>query len=320
MEYRKPFARFYRGLFGIAHDNVRADRRGFRVTDEGTRERLESIGDAFLKGYHAALQFDPLALEVHAADIRREFHGFYYEGAGMATTLLECLFPWKKGAFKALFEVHGDGYRYTLIIGVGWARARLPALFAKRAQSISDFDPILRWLVADGWGFHQGYFHWPEHIERQRVPRSMGGYGRRAFDQGLGRSLWFVEGGDAARITGRIGRFSPARRADLWSGIGLACAYAGGSDVDAAVAVLEGGRDFAAHLAQGCAFAAKARQRAGNPTPYTERACRIFCDLSLEEAAAVTDTALRGVDDQPGRPAYEEWRRRIREAVAVKVT
>ncbi len=64
-------------------------------------------------------------------------------------------------------------------------------------------------------------------------------------------------------------------------------------------------------LAQGAAFAAKARQRAGNQTPYTDRACRIVCGMSAEEAALLTDAALENLPADAATPAYAMWRRRI---------
>ena len=80
--------------------------------------------------------------------------------------------------------------------------------------------------------------------------------------------------------------------------MGLATAYAGyASDADLCqLRDLVG--PFLPQLAQGAAFAAKARQRAGNLTNYQNVACNIFCDLSAEDAAAVSDDALR---DQIGR-------------------
>ena len=63
----------------------------------------------------------------------------------------------------------------------------------------------------------------------------------------------------------------------------------------------------------GAAFGAKARQRAGNPTPYTDLACSLLCDMPAEQAAEVTDTALIGLPDDGAEPAYEVWRQRIAE-------
>jgi hypothetical protein len=196
-------------------------------------------------------------------------------------------------------------------VGAGWAAARLRRSLPRYLER---FDPVLRWLIADGFGFHEGYFHWQRFLIR-REPTRLPGYFARAFDQGLGRSLWFVDGADALAVASHIVAFEPHRRADLWSGVGLAAAYAGG----AAPGALERLRDLAvgfnAHVAQGAAFAAKARVRAGIPGPHTDAACRVLCGTSMSEAASWTDDANR---DLPAtttgpRPGYEVWRERIRE-------
>jgi hypothetical protein len=139
----------------------------------------------------------------------------------------------------------------------------------------------------------------------------MSGYALRAFDQGLGRSLWFINGADVESVAAAVAAFAEARRADLWSGVGLACAYAGGADGASVESLLARAGQFAPHLAQGAAFAAKTRQRAGNPSGHTETACRVLCGMSASEAADVTDAALWNLPPDEEEPAYEIWRRRI---------
>jgi hypothetical protein len=69
------------------------------------------------------------------------------------------------------------------------------------------------------------------------------------------------------------------------------------------------------HLAQGVVFAAGTRSRAANPAEHTELACQLLCDISLQEAAAISDeTRWRALAD--AEPAYEAWRRLIREHFA----
>jgi len=63
--------------------------------------------------------------------------------------------------------------------------------------------------------------------------------------------------------------------------------------------------------AQGAAFAAKARQRAGIVVPHTEMACGVWCGMSADEAAAVTDEALHDLRFDGAEPAFEEWRRKV---------
>jgi hypothetical protein len=200
-------------------------------------------------------------------------------------------------------------------VGAGWVIDRLPLpphLVLRR------LDPLLAWLALDGCGFSAGYFGAAALLEAWvHAPRRLTGYQCRAFDQGLGRSLWFATGGEPAAIEGVIGAFAPERRPDLWSGIGLASAYAGGVDR----ARLDTLRNAAAaagclsQAAQGAAFAAKARERAGNPTEHTDAACIVLCGLSASAAAAITDHALSELspaDERDGEPRYERWRAAIR--------
>ena len=138
----------------------------------------------------------------------------------------------------------------------------------------------------------------------------------RVFDQGLGRSLWFVDCAEPLRISDTIASFSRDRHADLWSGVGLAAAYTGTANRNQLETLRDESRDFRLHLAQGAAFAAKARQRAGNPTIHTDLACRIFCGITADDAAQVADEAMRGLN---GDEQYEIWRERIRMSIEREV-
>jgi hypothetical protein len=127
-----------------------------------------------------------------------------------------------------------------------------------------------------------------------------------------------VDGADVGRIADTVRRFDASRHADLWSGVGLAAAYAGGvSSGDLRTLKVHAGR-CAQDLAQGTAFAAEARARAGNPVPHTDEACAILAGVSAEEAAAVVRRSRSGLTESPDVPAYELWRRRVADALAVE--
>jgi hypothetical protein len=72
-------------------------------------------------------------------------------------------------------------------------------------------------------------------------------------------------------------------------------------------------------LAQGVAFAAKTRQRAANLNSHTQTVCRLIWGQSAEETAAITDAALEDLHEEDGLPAYEMWRRRIQNKIALGV-
>jgi hypothetical protein len=202
----------------------------------------------------------------------------------------------------------GAHHIYMVYVGAGWAWARLPCNVNK---ALTTFDPLLRWLAVDGYGFHEGYFHWRKTITQGIIPRRLSGYALRVFDQGLGRSLWFVKGADVEVIANTINGFPAERQADLWSGIGLGATYAGGADETALTHLVKLSNNFRPQLAQGSAFAAKARERAGNPTSHTTQACQIFCGTNTTDAAHVTDAALINLPYEAPEPAYEIWRQRI---------
>lgn len=298
-------------VFGISPEEARFERRGFPPCEPAARARLETIGRTFIRGYRAALadtRPEPLGAELDR--LEPELRGFAYEGAAMGLELLDRLTPWTRTRLESFLAGPGGRHAYMVHVGAGWALARLRRTI-DGPRSLAGMDPLLRWLAVDGYGFHEGYFDWPRSIGEQRTPERISGYARRVFDQGLGRSLWFVEGASVERIVTAVGRFPSHRRGDLWSGLGLAAAYAGGAERAGLETLRQASGDDYPRVAQGAAFATKARARAENPAPHTELACAVLCGMSVEAAAALTDQALEDLPPDGAEPAYEVWRQRV---------
>lgn len=297
-------------VFGLSPDEASFARRKFKGAP-AARERLEGVGKAFVFGYNAALaDHQPDALQRRLGELEPEKQGFGYEGAAMALALMDLITPWSSRRLSLFMAGPGAGHIYMLHVGAGWAYARLRLPVERLVRR---FDPVLRWLLLDGYGFHEGYFHPGSYLAGQPQPKRLSTYGRRGFDQGLGRSLWFSQASDPDRIAAVIDRFDAHRQADLWSGIGLASTYAGGVSRAELEALRRAAGPQIPHAAQGAAFAAQTRRRAGNPTPHTELACRVWCQCSAETAADVTQRTLRGLPPDGPVPAYEVWRQRIAE-------
>jgi hypothetical protein len=302
-------------IFRIPTEETTVARRGFPVTSSEARERIERVGRTFVQGYHTALEVTDAQRLSRRLDneVAADWRGFAYEGAAMGLALLDRLSLFDRRRWESLLNGPGDAHAYMVHVGLGWTVARLPWIRRNVPGNLYKLDSLLRWLVVDGYGFHEGYFHASQSVRQQQVPRRLAGYARRAFDQGLGRSLWFVETTDPARVAATISTFDASRHADLWSGIGLAATYAAGADCAGLETLITAAGPHRFALAQGAAFAAKARLRAGNLTPETELASRVLCGASAEEAAAVTDRQLVDLPPDDDRPAYEHWRRRIQE-------
>jgi hypothetical protein len=294
---------------------TRLDVRGFNEKSPAARELLETIGRTFLDGYARAMEARvPAAAEERLEEIPAQFRGFAYEGAGMGFAMLDGLPIGGRDNVSRFLEGRGRDHIYMVYVGVGWAMARLPRFRWPRAAST---DPLLRWLVLDGYGFHQAYFRTAKYIHQQfQDPRfpwpdpSLAWYANRAIDQGIGRALWFVAGTDPELAANLIDKFAPQRRADLYGGAGLAATYAGGVEESELRTFWDRAGEHRPLVAQGSAFAAEARVCAGVVVPHTHLAAQVLCGTTPQEAALMCQqTRPDGpVDDLP---AYEVWRQRI---------
>lgn len=295
---------------------TRADVRGFHVKDEAAREVLETVGKSFLEGFAVAAEApDPESAGPVLDRLPQRYRGFAFEGAAMALGVLDGLPFGRSDSVRRFLAGPGAPHVYMAYVGIGWAMARLPRW---RWSRLAMPDPLLRWLVLDGYGFHQAYFRTAEYVGARREDRELSwpgggpqGYVQRAIDQGIGRALWFVCGTDVERVADTVAGYPRDRHADLWSGVGLAATYAGGAS-DEELRRLR--RLSGAHhdrLAQGSSFGATARVRAGLVVPHCEAAVQVLCAMTAAEAAEMTEQRRPATPDTGQLPAYEVWRQRI---------
>jgi enediyne biosynthesis protein E3 len=297
---------------------TKLDKRGFYDKSTEARKLLESVGQSFLTGYaYAAEARSPAEAHEQLETVPVQFRGFAYEGAAMSFTIMDLIPLGGRGRFSNFVSGPARDHIYMAYIGGGWALARLPRFLWPR---LPELDPLLRWLVLDGYGFHQAYFHTAKYVHGQfqepRFPWPADGprwYADRAIDLGIGRAMWFVGGASADQVATLIERFPQSRRADLYSGAGLAATYAGGADEEELRLFAKRAGTHRAQVAQGSAFGATAREQAGLTTDHTRLATRVFCDMTPSQAMQVCAEAIPNPADSADSavPAYEEWRQRI---------
>ena len=308
-----------RRLFTPDSREVTFARRGFRISEADRQANLEGIGSTFLEGYGHGMAGRTISdVAASLETVERPVRGFAYEGCAMALAVRDGLRLAGRHWISDFLAGPAEPHIYMAYIGVGWAMARLPKM---RWRAIMPRDTLLRWLALDGYGFHQAYFRTKQYVDGQyqaAVPLFRpADYANRAVDQGIGRALWFVNGSDVERVTATISSFAPERRGDLWSGAALASVYAGGVDEADLKLMTEMAGEYLPHAAQGAAFAVKARLLADLVTPHTEVGARVYCQMSVDEAAAICDHAREGLPDADGPvPSFEVWRERIRNRLA----
>ena len=301
-----------RSLFGIPSEETVFSRPGFA---KDAIQRFQPVAHGLVAGYHATLEdsrFDVLIARMNEVDI--ELRGFAFEGVGMGLAALDCITPWKNRV-NEFAEGPGAAYIYPFYVGVGLALARMrrnPEHYLER------LDPVFNWVIVDGYGFHEGFFSYRRTIEEQVVTKKLSAYGRKVFDQGLGRAIWFSSGANVERVVRTIGAFPPERQAELWSGIGCASAYAGGADRPSIEAIYSLATPYRLQLARGAAIAAKGREQASNFASHTEIACEVFCNTSSATAANIAAIALENIPTDSSEPAYELWRQGIQAQFAAQ--
>jgi hypothetical protein len=296
-------------------------KRGFYEKSPAARDLLETVGGMFMKGYGFAVRARTTAeAEERLEELPRQFKGFAYEGAGMGFAMRDGL-PFGGRWMSAFLGGRGAEHIYMVYVGAGWAMARLPRFrWAKATTGLP--DPVLRWLALDGYGFHQAYFRTEKYVRRHYQERDFpwpgegpAWYADQAIDQGIGRATWFVCGSDPGRVADTLDAFPAARRADLYSGAGLASTYAGGVTEAELLLFRERGQAYLPQIAQASAFAAAARVQTGLVTPHTELATQVLCGTTPEQVSRICLETKPEPSAGGDVPAFEIWRQRIADGI-----
>ncbi len=339
-----------RKLLAPRLESVRFATRGFPSAASSAAAELERIPQSVICGFEWGIETTDLAeLERRLGMVDAELRGFAYEGATMAWTILDALPGGRGDRTQRLLSGPGRRHLFLAYIGIGFAMARLPrALWRTVLPDLPGvpYHPTMSWLAVDGYGFDKAYFDTRRWVEQQRRPEpypweNAPGYFPRAVDQGIGRALWFIHGADPTAVTEAVHRFDSDRWADLFSGVGLAAAFAGGSGADGLAALAAAAGGHRPDVALGVVFAAKARGYAGTVPEHTELAARVLADMTVADAVALADatevaagavaagadvtagavtdatvTAATVTAESDSVPAYELWRNAIRSRLA----
>jgi hypothetical protein len=281
--------------------------RGFYPSRPAKREHLETIGRTFIRGYNAALEAQSASDPRQFVDtVGAELRGFAAEGASMGVAIRSSLSLSQTWLESAIGSFESD-FDYLAHVGIGWAMARVPWR-ARKYRSL--LDPIHHWLTDDGRGFHDTYFNHKKVLAGWR--RKLTGYSAGPYDQGVGRALWFVAGGEVADAAVLIEALPEERHSDLWSGLGLAMTYAGPADGDEITRAFATAGIHRSHFAQGVAFACEARVKARHVPAYTDLAAWSVWGVSAQALSRLVRDARAQLQDVEGDvPRYELWRRSV---------
>jgi enediyne biosynthesis protein E3 len=311
---RREFSilRGWRSLFSLSPAAASFDLRRFHAGDTAARARLERIGEMFIAGFnHALRRNDPSEMRDNLQTFQPDLRGFAAEGAAMGYAVADAVML-GGDRLRTWVDSTAADFTYLTHVGAGWALARVPW---RRRAILGCLDPVHHWLAYDGLGFHDAYFSSRRIASGWRRIRA--GYAAQSYDQGVGRAIWFLAGGSVERAIELISHLEPARRPDLWAGLGLALTYAGGAGPGGLRLAAESAGSARPCLAQGAAFAAEARARANHVPPHTGEAVQLLAGVDFGEAVRAVRKVRASLPpvERGETPRYELWRRGVRQAL-----
>ena len=247
--------------------------------------RMENIKAIFQDGKNFASQSDSINTLTQCLEkINPEFRSVAYEGASMALALKDLT---NNNALKRWKELLGVSQNHAgqIHIGLGWAigEARPQDFFF-----MNSIDPKIEFRVWDGCGYYDGIFRQRQTIKNKTRQENISEKNYKAYDEGVGRSVWYNCKGDPIKVSAMIQTFPSSRQADLWRGVGIACTYVGGSDESVLKELFTLAEKHSVQLSIGAAMVAKSRTLANSITKDVELSCNTWCNLSTQEAMQLT--------------------------------
>lgn len=298
-------------VLSLPHKEASFSRRGFPSMGSPSREHLETIIHAFIDGYNlAVVEPDPgeLARRLNST-IAPEYVGFAYEGTGLYFAVMDLMIP-GSARLEAWTHSAGEPYDYIAMVGAGFAISRIPLALGRLESYQKRLDELTAFCLADGYGFHEGYFQWKSFLDgRKPAPPSLTLQNRRLYDSGVARAMWWVYGADPVAIAAAISRFDEDRQPEMWAGLGVALSYAsaGPAVPNPSAKLMELAGPYRYDLLSGIPFAAHMRWKGRNPAPWTEQACEDLLRMSVKETSDLVMAGLRQFLDTWQGPAEDRW-------------
>lgn len=213
-----------------------------------------------------------------------DFNSVAYEGASMSLALKDFTDNNTLKRWDALLNV-SEAHAGQIHIGLGWAIAKSKPADLSFMETI---NPKFRFRVWDGCGYYDGLFLQRQPIKNHLRADYITEKEFSAYDEGIGRSLWYACKGDVDLLPEMIQPFASARHSDLWRGIGIACSYVGGCDESSLKKLLSLANEHRIQLSIAAAMVAKSRTHANRITKDIELACNVWCHLSVHDAMQLT--------------------------------
>jgi enediyne biosynthesis protein E3 len=266
----------------------------------GIQEKIEKVISTFRSAQELAenLAHDELIEKLNSYD--PEFRSVAFEAASMAIAASD--FQQSEivqaSLWKDFYSVHKVLYEVQLLTGFGWA---LASHQKKPADFLNQFDSLSAIRILDGYGYYYGLLRSRMCIADMQIPEDIHNDLQFAFDQGLGRRMWYIGKGDLERLMAMLKKFPEERKANLWRGIGTASAFVGGIDLKMYDELGRLSGNHKKQLTIGKLFAIRSRMQAKSITESIKIGCGTLTGFNLETAYQFTEDAKQKSKN------FKEW-------------
>lgn len=264
-------------------------------------EKMEKIKILFQESKEQALQTNDIDTLIVSLDkVENEFRSVAYEAAAMAFAEQDLLADDMLTKWNLFCKKSATTYVVQLHVGLGWALAKENK---ETSAVFNSLDPFMVPRVLDGMGYYDGVFRQRATIKNLKISDKFDSSDLNHYDQGVGRSIWYLAAGNPTKCNEIINTFPSERKADLWRGVGIASVYVGGCDDTTLLELKKTARESFASLAVGAALAVKSRVESHAVTNDTERACNLWLQTNVNELVEKLNTIRK----ETPAIAYNKW-------------
>lgn len=241
---------------------------------------MELIQSTFREAKEMALVTSDLnMLNNKLLNFPAEFISVGYEGASNGIALKSIEDTNSLTNWNTFYHDYAAAHSAQVHVGLGWAFSELEKDFSSFDIAI---DPLMKYRVLDGYGYYEGIFKRRQSIRTQQTPEHFDALSVRAYNQGLGRSFWYIAQGEVEKLTRLASLFPDNRLHDLWRGIGIAVAYVGGNGKLSLQEIVNQAGYYQSSFKCGASLLIQSRYKAKTIAQDTTMICELLFDTDCE--------------------------------------
>jgi len=235
------------------------------------------------------------------------FHSTVHEGASMGYAMYDKHNYGELNVWKKYMKQFGLKYGGFIRTGLGWTLAKWNEI---DYSFLKDHDPLSHWRFFDGWAYHDAIFKKSLIVAQMKRVSNLPSKYFSAYDQGIGRNLWYLSKGEINPLLELTSKFDVDRQEHLWRGIGIAIIYVGAYDQKYFTEVYKASESFKIQFKTGCAMAFNSLKYSESSNQDLESTSKLLFNKSVSEVIKMIEISESNIEsDDP----YNQWLKKMNE-------